>query len=196
MAAYNLSLPRGYSVTMSDDALAAGNAMKIKNAIYTEQTDIAGIRYMITYADNGYDQSYELVVTDAEGYTYRYTVNVSFLHDPLIKSVVPGCTADAAQTRLDTETSTIYVVAKPKKSYASFNLSLVSGSTVEVTSPEKPHFIQKVGASYQEVTEIDNSKLVYFKTYKTDGIDGFDIKVTSSNGLEETYRVEVKFPAN
>ncbi|MBQ7670896.1 MAG: hypothetical protein IJS45_09280 [Clostridia bacterium] len=193
-AVYSLKLPKGAKVTMSDAALEAGNAMMIKNVVYTEATEAEGIRYMITYADKGYDQKYTLEVTDKDGSTYEYTVNVTFLHDPLLKSVVPGYAADSALTHLDAEESTIYIVAKPNMKNVSFNLSLVGGSTVEVTSEEKPHFIQKVGTAYAEVTEIDNSRLVYFRTYKTDADKEYDIRITATNGYTEDYHVVVEFP--
>ena len=194
--AFNLRLPWLATVTMTDAAFAAGNRMKIGGTVYDAETDAAGLRYMMSYAANGFHQTYDLVVTDRDGNEYVYTVNVEFLHDPAVKAIVAGYTADKTLTGISAnDDRLIEVVSKAGRTETTFRLDVVGGARVRVISEDKPHIIQTTdnGATYVEVTEINDSVAVYFKTYKAEAVREFDIRVTFANGDYEDYHVAVTF---
>jgi hypothetical protein len=198
-AVFELRL-KGATFTMSDEAFAAGNKMQIKGVVYEAKTDAAGIRYMMSYATNGYEQSYTLEIT-YEGETYVYDVNVTFDHSPACSGVVPCYNSNAELTGFDPEDDhLIRVVAVEGANYVTYRLDKVAkGASISVDrAVDTPHTYQTLdgGATFKEVEEITDGLFVYFRTEKSDEAREYDITITYANGDAETYHVIVNFPVD
>ena len=199
MAVFNLKLadaPQN-AFTMSEAAFEAGNKLQIKGTMYSDsQLERPGIRYFVSFATNGYRQSYVAEITGNDGDVYLYTVNVTFEHDPAVGGVVPGYTANPELTGISaTDEHLIQVVSKPGVADVTFNLKLAKGATVRVISDEKPHIVQTIdgGTTYVENDSINDNAIVYFKTVKAEDVREFDIRVTYANGEYEDFHVVVDF---
>ena len=198
MAVYQLKLagaPQN-AYTFSEAAFEAGNKLQIKGTTYSDpQLERPGIRYFISYPENGYKQTYTVEVTSGED-VYIYTVSVEFEHDPAVGGVEPGYSANKELTGFSAEDDhLIQVVSKPGAQDVSFRVYLAKGATIRVASEEKPHIIQTPdkGATYEEVTEINDNAFAYFKTVKAEELREFDLRVTYANGEAEEYHVVVTF---
>jgi len=186
--------------TMSDEALAAGNNMKIGSTYYNEKTDAAGHRYMVSYAENGFEQEYTIEV-DVDGKIYVYTVYVEFDHSPACDGVVPGYTANAELTGFDPENDhQINVVAQPGAEKVAFRLNkMAKGVTIGITGDNAPYLYQTTdgGETYQ-IYDRDNiipNKIVYFQSRLAEpDTCEYDIIITYPNGESEVYHVIATFP--
>ncbi|MBQ7670917.1 MAG: S8 family serine peptidase [Clostridia bacterium] len=182
--------------TLTPDSFGE-NQIQIKGVRYSEETNTAGIRYFISYSENGFEQSFKVKVTDSEGYDHVYTVNVTFDHTPACTGITPGYTANSGLTVFDGNSRQINVVSKANSKEVSFKLNLKGGAAVSVISDAKPHIIQTPdkGATYVEVSpdEINSSAIVYFKCYRAEELREFDIGIIYPNGIVEPYHVVVTF---
>ncbi|MBQ7669727.1 MAG: hypothetical protein IJS45_03280 [Clostridia bacterium] len=196
--------------TLDEAAFEAGNAIKIGTKIYTKDTDAAGIRYFICYAEGGFNQSFKVLVTDADGNVYDYTVNVTFMHTPAVTddSLVMGYKG-ARSSSLDVDAKLIRIESKDAQTSMSFNLKRVKGVTLRVdpNSANMPTVLQYAGvdnnnkAIYAEIDPTDDNaynddSIVYFKVVRSGEAaetQEFDIVLTYYNGQTETYHVEAIF---
>ena len=184
-------------LTLDDAAFTAGNTLMIKSVEYNADTEAAGIRYVKSYAANGYEQTYEIIFT-VDGKDYTYTVNVTFDHSPAASGVEPGYTANAELTGfVDGDDHTIQVVAQEGADWVAFRLLLAKGATVSVKSGNV-HTFQSPdkGETYVDNgTNVDPSAYAYFRTYKTETENyEYDLTVTFENGDSEDFHVVVSFP--
>ena len=183
--------------TLTDGSFGE-QAMQIKNVKYYEPTDAAGIRYFVSSVTNGYEQKYEIAVTDTDGAEIIYKVNVYFDHSPAVCGIVPGYNADPVLTGFDPDDDgVIDLVSKPGYQSVTFNLKLAPGSELYITSVNMPHVYQTNdgGVTYEEVHpyDINQNAIVYMRVDRSDGIDSFDFAILDRYGGEEYYSVVVTF---
>ena len=200
---------------LDDTAFAAGNAVKIGSRTYDHDTDASGIRYFISYAANGFNQSFLLNVTVDE-VVYVYTVNVTFIHTPAVTddSLVVGYRG-AREKSIDVENKLIQIASKDAQTVISFNLKVAAGVKVRLNadSADIPQVLQYAGvdnnnkAVYAPIADpldaasYNDDSIVYFKPVRATDLDTgienqeFDIDLIYKNGETETYHVVITFNA-
>ena len=201
MAVFQLKLAGAGNDIFSwtDDSFANGCELQIKGTWYSAQTDAKGIRYfMIPY--QGSNSRTETLTVTYQGMVYTYTVNVTFAQNTTYRDgVVPGWNADKDQTGFEPgRNDLIYLVSLPGKTQATYRLNLPVGATVRVISANTPHLFQTdniQGTSYHETTRdnIDDNLFVYFKSFKSEGIDEYDLRVTYKDSTTQDIHVIVQW---
>ncbi len=182
----------------------------IKQIVYGEVVYVDGTnedatlwKYFEVNAENGYNQTFEIIVTDKiTGEEYVYTVNVEFAHGPACTGIEPGWSADASLTGFDAENDhVINVVSMPGMDEVDFRLmNMATYSYAEIYSGDA-NVVQWVVSenAYVNVTDDmpeaeDHTQWKYFKSFREDGAEqSYEIIVYFVDGSSEIFTVNVTF---